>query len=235
MNRLEVDGLTIVARSDWGATSPQSRGKRAPKIIQPRDRRGVVLHWNGPPLKTDGTEAADRRKALATWRYHTNPKPQGRNWSDGSYSFKVGQSGTVYEERGLLWDQFANGSDQVGADDGADSKWYSVMLLIGEGEEPTEAAIDSIRRLIAGLRAAGAGNRVLPHSDIRRKACPGPHLAELARSLDRQPIEILPVTSDPNNGIEDALKRVRATRRRAKATVNAMDLAEAALLKELNR
>ena len=229
---MALERLNIVKRAEWGAVPP----RRAPIIIQPEDRFGVVLHWNGPAMKLDGSEPADRAKVLAIHNYHRF-NDDGPKWSDSAYSYEVGQSGTIYEVRGLLWDQFANGSDQVGANDGTDRQWYTIMTLIGVGEEPSAAAVASIKKLVVALRQAGAGDRVISHSDIRRKACPGPHLQDLAKELDQKPIVSAPVMAASNNGdgIEDALKRVRATRRRAETTITAMNLAEASLTKELNR
>ena len=205
-----IDRLNIVARADWGATSPQSRGKRAPQIIQPWSRKGVVIHWNGPPLDSDGSEAQDRQKALGTWRYHTGNEGDQLNWSDGAYSYKVGQSGTIYEERGLLWDQFANGTDAVGANDGTDRQWYTIMVLIGEGEVPTAAAINSVKRLVLALREAGAGWRVLPHLDFKHKTCPGPHLTALARDLDGREFQDPTQPQDKVMDLTEIDKRIAA-------------------------
>lgn len=186
------DDEIILTRSEWGADDPPTR---KPAIIPPSSRSGVVIHWNGPPLNipTHGhsladTRTADLAKAAAIHRYHRT------KWSDGAYSFTVGQSGLIFEGRGLEWDQFANGSDQVGEDNGPDSEWYSILVLIGEGEEPTGEAIAAIAALVEGLRLAGAGTQVLPHNAFKVKTCPGPHLTALALSLHNKPTSPPPAT-----------------------------------------
>lgn len=183
----------IVPRHEWGARAP----KRAPKIIRPWNRRGVVAHHNGPNMRIDTTLPhddlvdVDRGRVRAIQRFH-----QGTlGWSDTAYSWFIGQSGTLFEGRGIDWDQFANGEDQVGPNDGTDREWYTVMFLIGWDpatgveEQPTAAALATFRWLINDLRSKGAGHQVRPHSDFKHKHCPGDTVRELCRSYDMTQID----------------------------------------------
>lgn len=175
-----------VSRTEWEAAAPT----RQPRVISASARRGIVFHWNGPPLKLDTGRSPDAllrqeiSKARALQRYQ-----QGKGWSDLAYSYLVGQSGAIFVVRDL-WDQFANGADDVGVNDGADSVWFTVMWMGGEGEKPTFAALDALAELVSHVRQLGAGNRVLPHLDFKHKTCPGPDLTAVARRWDRQPLPL---------------------------------------------
>ena len=170
-------------RSVWGANDYIA----AKAFESPASQRfGLVVHHNGPPLGLDvgadpgALKAREMSLLRGIQRYHQITK----GWSDIAYSFAVGQSGQIYTLRGEVLNQFANGSDQVGADDGTDKYWYTVLALLGGTEEPTEAMKDGIRTLVAHLRGIGAGTRVLPHNAFKLKACPGPQLTVFARELD---------------------------------------------------
>jgi hypothetical protein len=170
--------VILLARRDWGARMPTR-----PPVTVPADvRHGVVIHWNGPPLGTKGADD-EQAKLRGIQKYH-----QGKGWPDIAYSYAVGQSGTAYELRGI-WNQFANGDDVVGPDDGADSRWFTVLWLGGEGETPTAEAMATLAELVAAIRGFGAGRRVLPHSDFKRKTCPGPELTTWCRWVDGQDVE----------------------------------------------
>ena len=123
--------LRSISRRDWNAATP----KRTPRIIEPRHRKGVVIHWNGPPLRLnpEADPTSLRRREIAVVRAIQRFHQERQNWSDAAYSYLVGQSGAVFEVRGHEWDQFANGADNVGPDDGADRDFYTVMVMIGGG------------------------------------------------------------------------------------------------------
>lgn len=160
-------------------------------------RKGFVIHHNGPPANVVGR---DHARCEAFWaavkRYHT----QTKRWSDIAYSFGACHHDHIFTGRG--WDkvQWANGSDRVGADDGRDSQWYTVLAFVGGGayggfdtgspEEPVSPhLIAAIERLIAQGRDTGrCGSAVLPHNQFKPKACPGPTLTAVAARLNGRPI-----------------------------------------------
>lgn len=190
--------MRIVTRAELDLPEPT----RPPLRIGGSRRSGVVLHWNGPPMGFDPShpnEQRERRAVRAIVDFHRD----SAGWSDGAYSFIAGHvPDVVYEVRGDVWDQFANGRDVVGADDGNDREWYSVMCLIGEGEEMSPTMEHNVLAAIDRCRANGAGMRVLPHSDFKYKACPGPDLTRLARRVDNKPTSIGP----PGNPLETQLR-----------------------------
>lgn len=142
--------------------------------------------------------AAETRKARALQRFHQD----SLRWSDGAYSWYLGQSGTLFECRGIEWDQFANGDDVVGVNDGTDRQWYTVMAMLGwdpktgSEEQPTDAMLDALIGLVAMIRDLGAGDRVLPHNSFKVKRCPGKALTQAASTLDRKPINAKPIPGD---------------------------------------
>lgn len=167
-------------------------------------RRGFTIHHNGPPANCLGQPHS---RCVSFWdavrAFHTNPEPVGKGWSDIAYSFGVCPHGERLVGRG--WDkrQWANGSDQVGADDGGDAYWYTVLVFVGgdtstgDTEEPTREMVVATGALIEEGRHSGrCGMRVLPHSAFKRKPCPGPHFTALAARWDGQPITIDPPQED---------------------------------------
>jgi hypothetical protein len=156
-------------------------------------RKGVVIHHNGPPAKCVD-QPHDRCERF--WRgvrdYHVNTK----GWSDIAYSFGVCPHGQMLAGRGWHRSQWANGSDQVGVDDGRDSEWYTVLAFVGggayggfnTGSPEEQVTADMQRGIIEVIRQGRAAkfcdHRVLPHNVFKSKACPGPTLTALAIRLD---------------------------------------------------
>lgn len=157
-------------------------------------RRGFVIHHNGPPVYPDAVDHArcDRFWA-AVKRYHTLTK----GWPDIAYSFGVCRHGTVYTGRGWYLNQFANGSDVVGVDDGGDREWFTVLAFLGEGETPTVLCVESVRALIdRGRREGHCGRRVLPHNAFKPKACPGPEFTAYAGVWDDAELGVVEAKGD---------------------------------------
>lgn len=178
--------LIFVQRDEWGAEPP-----RDTVVIKPQERKGLTIHHNGPELKLDTSKPwlelveQEKRKVRAIQRFHMGTK----GWIDIAYSWLVGQSGCVYVCRGSQWRQIANGSDVVGINDGTDRQWYTAMWMGGGAEVPTPQAVTAMTHLVQYVRDIGAGDRVLPHSDFKVKACPGPEFTAFARHYDQRPID----------------------------------------------
>lgn len=160
-------------------------------------RQGFTVHHNGLPTRLKPTDP--HSKCQAFWKgvrdYH-----MGHNgWSDIAYSFGICHHGIRFVGRGWDKHQFANGDDEVGPDDDENGPWYSVLMFVGGGyeegskwvpeEKPTAAMDDCLGRLITeGRRSGRCGKRVKPHSDWRRKPCPGPHYTNYCRRHDNRDI-----------------------------------------------
>lgn len=186
-------GLTIVPRAEWGALPP-----RDDDTLPASSRRGVVVHWNGPKMPQPAHSGCDDLVRLIQ-RFHMVNK----GWTDGAYSYLICQDGVVYELRGRVRYQFANGSLAPPAGTGNYSlapseNWYTVMCLTGGDHDaagrlvdeqlPSEAMLTALGQLTGLLRSWGAGDEVKPHRAFRVKTCPGDRLAAWCARYDGRPI-----------------------------------------------
>lgn len=178
-------------------------------------REGFTIHHNGPAARCIGQPHA---RCVAFWgavvAYHTSSPPKGKGWSGVAYSFGVCPHGQRFTGQGWNRRQFANGADLVGADDGNDASWYTILAFVGGGpgtgfpeEIPTPEMIAGVAALIEeGRRTVCCGSRVLPHNAFKRKACPGPTFVALAQRWNDQPISTpttTPVQEDPDMAFTD--------------------------------
>ena len=185
-----------VSRKKLGLPVPRRPSRKVPDV-----RLGVVVHSNGTPLGLNPAwpeqRLLERERVLigGIVRWHRNAQRDAHGrliksaWPDGAYSDIIGQSGTLYTIRGK-WDQFANGGRNPidRRTDTSDLPWWTVMVMVGDDEEPTEAALSTLIDYVGWRRSQGHGNRVLPHSDFRLKRCPGDTLRALCRRIDRRPV-----------------------------------------------
>lgn len=165
-------------------------------------RSGFTIHHNGPPAQCIGQPHA---RCAAFWRGVRSFHMDDQGWSDIAYSFGVCPHGVPFVGRG--WDkrQFANGADKVGADNGDDSEWYTVLAFVGGGkgtgepeEIPTGPMIVGVRNLIdEGRRTQRCGLQVKPHSDFKPKPCPGETFTTLCRLWDGHPFAAPPPFPTP--------------------------------------
>jgi hypothetical protein len=117
-----------------------------------------------------------------------------KGWSDIAYSFGVCPHGVRFDGRGWDRTQWANGADEVGGDDGPDAEWYTVLAFVGQDaeivEEPTPPMLRALAELVGEGRASQrCGMRLTPHSDFKRKPCPGDALRGWCRRFDDRPID----------------------------------------------
>lgn len=171
-------------------------------------KRGFTIHHNGPEVAGLVQFMTDHTRCLNFWRGIRNYHVNDRGWSDIAYSFGVCPHGEAIPGRGWNRNQWANGEDQVGADDGPDSEWYSVMAFIGGTQVPNHPMIGGITHLIHTGRKTGlCGYRIFPHNFWKRKACPGTELTVFAASYDNRPLPIMGATNpqkeDPDMYIAD--------------------------------
>ncbi len=165
--------MNIISRADWGARPP----KRTSRMKARLDR--IFVHWLGPAYPDHFSEEQMLQSAQ---RFHMNT----RGWSDIAYSFAVGQSGKVYELRGL---HTTGGHTFTENDDS-----YGILCLIGEGQKPSAEMLAAIPEVIEHIRLNHGPKpihsseiRVMGHRDDRRvdgagtsTECPGPDLGKFA-------------------------------------------------------
>lgn len=163
---------TFLERAAW-TTAPA-----AGDPLDPARVRGVALHWPGSaaPIGDPGREAVARRLE-GYRRFHTTA---GRGWADFAYNAAVDQAGRVWDGRGVGRRSAGNGAA------GPNAEYLALLLLVGRGEDPSDAMRAAVRdwrtgRLLARYPGAVA---VVTHSDVRPEPteCPGPAVTALVRS-----------------------------------------------------
>lgn len=192
--------VTYFTRDQWLARPPATW--RQPYPISPSLRSGLTVHHNGPPMYV-AIPAMSELYVRAIQRYHMD----NNGWSDIAYSWLFDNWGQIFEARGPVWDQFANGDDLVNEDEGGDSSWYTAMWLGGGDEKPTEAAYEAALHLVKLVRTIGAGLKVRPHNEFQRKACPGPELTVFCNTWNHvvipPPVVLVPSSGRPDPETED--------------------------------
>lgn len=153
--------MQIVKRSAFGW------GSSAASYAKPS--RGLVIHYDG---SKQGLAGKEHGACVDYWRrtrkFHMGP---ARGWADIGYSWGACPHGIVFEGRGL--------DRMQAAQPGGNTEWYSVTLMSGPGEQPTEAQINAVRELRAWLMTKGVGPLVRGHRDFYSTSCPGDELYRL--------------------------------------------------------
>lgn len=142
----------------WGRTAAHSASPS----------RGLVIHYDGPGQNLTSKPHQD---CISYWKsvrkYHMN----SNGWLDIGYSFGVcphsdsSGDGYVFEGRGLNREQAAQ--------PGGNTTYYSVTLMLGDGEHPTDVQIQTVRELREWLHRKGNANTVKGHRDFISTSCPG--------------------------------------------------------------
>jgi hypothetical protein len=154
--------LTTIRRSEWGAKPP-----RGYTTITPSNLFGVVVHWFGNP-RAAGSHTLCAAQLRAVQATHMANVAEGYN--DIAYNIAVCNHGTAYELRGFNVRAGANGTTY------ANTNYGAVVVMIGEGDTPTAAALETLTNVIHEYRRRGASTQVRPHGDFTGSACPGPDL-----------------------------------------------------------
>lgn len=155
--------MRLVRRAAFG-WGPTSAGSASP-------REGLVIHYDGSDQGLAGRpHGSCMRYWQSTRRFHMG---SSRGWADIGYSFGVCPHGAVFEGRG-------EGRAQA-AQPGGNTTWYSVTLMSGPGEGPTQAQVDAVRQLRAYLMSRGVKGAVKGHRDFYPTSCPGDVLYQMVR------------------------------------------------------
>lgn len=156
---------TIITRAEIGFSAPTAR------LLMKRSD-GAHIHYNGPAVPAAVLAAADaavvRQFLRGIQQFHMGP---ARGWADFAYSFAVDGAGRLYEGRG--W-------GVVGAHTpGFNSTSHALYLLLGEGQEPSEAMLAASRDWIAEHNRRYGAGYIRPHRAAKATACPGDRVVAL--------------------------------------------------------
>lgn len=162
----------FVTRAEAGLRSPKSVSKN----ITPGDG-GVAFHYGGPASNAKG-----HADCVTQWRGWQNFHMGTRGWSDIAYTMGVCQHGYVFAGRGVGVRTAANGTNS------GNQSFYAVCWLGGDGQTPTQEALDAFEWAVLTLRKAGAGRRVRPHRSFKSTSCPGDPLVAHAARLDNKDV-----------------------------------------------
>lgn len=155
--------MQLIKRSafGWGATGASHA----------KPRQGLVIHYDG---SNQQLQNKPHGACVVYWKrtrsFHVGPS---RQWVDIGYSFGCCPHGMIFEGRG---------EDRAqAAQPGGNTTWYSVTLMSGPDESPTEAQIEAVRELRAYLMGKGLGAAVKGHRDFYATSCPGDRLYRLVK------------------------------------------------------
>jgi hypothetical protein len=142
---------------------------------------GAAVHWGGP-RQNIGTHA----QCEQTWRAWQNYHMNTHGWADIAYTTGFCNHGYALAGRGLGVRTAANGTNA------GNNAYYAFTWIGGQGNTPTQAAVDALEWLIHNARQNGAGRRVRPHRDFTGSSCPGDVFFRHARRLDNTNIGTTP-------------------------------------------
>lgn len=151
--------MAYKTQQEWNGTSPEDNSEWANKS----KRKLFIVHYLG-----DGsTETSELSRLRSAQNYHRN----NLGYSDIAYNDAVGQSGTVYEGRGI---------DALGGHTKGHPHDYAIVALLYDDEEPSEAMKAAILDRYAQVNAhEGKTLKLTHHRGVLGKSytsCPGPHL-----------------------------------------------------------
>lgn len=156
--------MTRYKRKEWGARIAEP----GPGRLDTSRVIGLALHW--PAMKRPVRGVDHVAAALRGWQdFHMDT----HGWSDIAYQEAVDQDGNVYSLRGLRNQSAANGNQTLNQQYGA------LLLILAEGEEPTQAMVATVKRRIRRHRELFPGSRrLVGHGDLKATTCPGPIVRE---------------------------------------------------------
>lgn len=160
----------FVSRADAGLRAPKSVSKNINAASG-----GVALHYGGPATNLNPDNHGE---CVHLWKQWQDFHMDSRGWSDIAYTMGVCDHGYAFAGRGAGVRTAAQGTND------GNQRYYAVVWLGGEGEEPTQAAMDAFDWCVLTLRKTGAGNSVRPHRSFHSTSCPGPTIAMRAEALD---------------------------------------------------
>lgn len=160
--------MTFYAYSEWSPDKPVMDDAH---LLDREKVEGFALHWPGQSTRIP--TIAKVFDALRSYQaYH-----KSKGWSDIAYQIAVDQQGNVYQCRGIRYRSAANGDRDV------NERFGAILLLVAEGERPSQKMIHAVNQQIERDRTNFYRNavKVVGHKDIRPDptTCPGPIVEQM--------------------------------------------------------
>ena len=151
-----------------GFVTRQEAGLAKPKSVSTRitpEKGGFAIHHGGGPQAAARSDA-DHEQCVDTWRrwqkFHMS-----KGWVDIAYTGGVCQHGYAFAGRGAGVRTAAQGTNE------GNQNFHAVVWIGGEGQIPTEDALNALDWWLVTLREAGnAGLDVRPHKFFKPTGCP---------------------------------------------------------------
>lgn len=168
----------FVSRAQAGLRGPVSVSKK----ITP-EKGGVAVHYGGPRQPAAEPDS-DHAKCVSTWRSWQNYHMKTHGWVDIAYTGGFCQHGYAFAGRGTGIRTAANGTNA------GNQNYYAITWIGGEGQTPTQEALDAADWWINQLRISGAGMAAKPHRFFKPTGCPSDPLVGYAASRDQKDVSI---------------------------------------------
>lgn len=176
----------FLTRDQIGLRAPRSRSTN----ITP-ENGGVAGHYGGPAQNIQS-----HSDCLRKWRGWQNYHMDTHGWVDIAYTLGVCDHGYIFAGRGAGVRTAANGTNY------GNQNYYAVCWIGGQGETPTQDAVDAFWQAVRMLRSQGkAGNDVKKHKDFKATSCPG----GLGAVIDRGMTDGGSTPSDPSDDEGDEI------------------------------
>ncbi|MFB4312950.1 peptidoglycan recognition family protein [Actinomadura sp. 21ATH] len=134
-------------------------------------RSGIVIHYDSA---NQGLAGKSHEACVSYWKRTRQFHMNTRGWLDIGYTAAACVHGYVMEGRGLNKEQAAQ--------PGGNASWYSITLMSGPDEDPTDAQIQAVREFRAWLMDEhGVDGAVRGHRDFISTSCPGDRLYRLVQ------------------------------------------------------
>jgi hypothetical protein len=170
-------GLKILSRKEWGANLPVSAMKR-------HEPKRITIHHTATLQKPEGS-LKEKMQALQKFSQNEGNLGNGKAkppWPDVPYHYYIAANGEVAEGRDV---NFVGDTNTE-----YDPSGHALVVLEGnfEEEQPTEAQLASLRKMIAWLavRFHVPPDKIGGHKDFADTLCPGKNLHKLIRDLAKQ-------------------------------------------------
>jgi hypothetical protein len=159
--------VIVEGRDAWGARPA------IPELMTTHTVERITIHHAGTQ---SGTTGPAQFRGWQSWHM------DGQGWGDLAYHLLIGIDGTVYQGRDPMYE----------GDTGTNYDTTGHFLVVVEGnfdqEEPTDAQLDSLTRVLAAASEefAVSPETISGHRDHAATTCPGTHLHALIASGELQ-------------------------------------------------